>query len=118
MKTANVQQSVLPVVSSADNHQAIQNGAISSNQSAAAHNLPILSTVKNLPGYFRSAGLTEAAIRGHIFKAEDRIDSKGRKIPGNGLAATGAIIHRGRKRLLDVPKYGEWLAGRDEGSTK
>ena len=80
-------------------------------QNQASPILPILSTVKNLPSFFPSVGLTEAAIRGQIFKAEDRFDSKGRKIPGNGLAESGAIINCGRKKLLDVVRYGSWLAG-------
>ena len=80
-----------------------------------ANNLPKISTVKNLPGFFPHAGLTTSAVHGHIFKAADRFDSKGRKIPGNGLAATGAIIRRGRKVLIDVPKYGAWLSGNAEG---
>lgn len=71
---------------------------------------PKLSTVKNLPSCFPLLGLTTAAIHGHIFKAQDRFDSKGRKIPGNGLAKTGAIIRRGRKVLIDVDRYGGWLA--------
>ena len=69
-----------------------------------------LSTIKNLPSCFPLLGLTQAAIYGHIFKSQDRFDSKGRKIPGNGLAATGAIIRRGRKVLIDVDKYGAWLS--------
>lgn len=85
------------------------------NQLVAAHNLPTLSTVKNLPSFFPSAGLTQAAIRGHIFKAQDRFDSKGRKIPGNGLAKSGAIIFLGRKRLIDVNKYGAWLTSVNAG---
>ncbi len=64
---------------------------------AATSNLPNLATVKNLPSCFPLLGLTAAAIHGQIFKSQDRFDSKGRKIPGNGLAATGAIIRRGRK---------------------
>ncbi len=80
-------------------------------QSVAAYNLPILSTVKNLPEFFPALELTQAAIQGQIFKAQDRFDSKGRRIPGNGLAETGAIIRRGRKVLIDVEKYGRWLAG-------
>ena len=83
---------------------------------AVSNTLPTLSTVKNLPGCFPLLGLTPAAIHGHIFKAADRFDSKGRKIPGNGLAATGAIIRRGRKVLIDVPKYGAWLSGNVEGA--
>ncbi len=81
-----------------------------SSQLVAAHN-PQLSTVKNLPSQFPLLDLTPAAIQGHIFKAQDRFDSKGRKIAGNGLAATGAIIRRGRKVLIDVDKYAAWLAG-------
>ena len=70
-----------------------------------------LSNVKNLPGCFPLLGLTTAAIQGHIFKAFDRKDKKGRNIPGNGLGETGAIIRRGRKVPIDVDKYGTWLAG-------
>jgi len=70
-----------------------------------------LSTVKNLPSCFPLLGLTAAAIHGHIFKAFDRKDCKGREIQGNGLGATGAIIRRGRKVLIDVDKYEAWLAG-------
>lgn len=72
--------------------------------------LPNLASVKNLPSCFPLLGLTTAAIHGHIFKSQDRFDSKGRKIVGNGLAATGAIIRRGRKVLIDVDKYAAWLA--------
>lgn len=79
-------------------------------------NLPQLSTVKNLPGCFPLLDLTTAAIHGHIFKSQDRLDSKGRKIPGNGLDATGAVIRRGRKVLIDVDKYAAWLsAGSQKG---
>ena len=78
---------------------------------AATNTLPTLSTVKNLPGFYPAVGLTIAAVHGQIFKAQDRFDSKGRKIPGNGLAASGAIIRRGRKVLIDVEKYGAWLSG-------
>jgi len=69
------------------------------------------ATVKTLPSCFPLLGLTPAAIHGHIFKAQDRFDSKGRKIPGNGLALTGAIIRRGRKVLIDVDRYAAWLSG-------
>lgn len=77
--------------------------------------LPRLSVVKNLPSQFPLANLTVSAIHSHIFKSQDRYDSRGRKIPGNGLAACGAIIRRGRKVLIDVDKYGAWLAS-GEGS--
>ena len=72
---------------------------------AVTNTLPKLATVKNLPNCFPLLGLTTAAIHGQIFKSADRIDSKGRKILGNGLAATGAIIRRGRKVLTNVSKF-------------
>lgn len=81
------------------------------SQLAASHGLRRLSSVKNLPSCFPLLGLTPAAIHGHIFKAQDRYDSKGRKILGNGLADTGAIIRLGRKVLIDVDLYSKWLAG-------
>lgn len=77
--------------------------------------LPKLATVKTLPSCFPLLELTVPAIHGQIFKAQDRFDSKGRKIPGNGLAAAGAIIRRGRKVLIDVDRYGAWLAGSKAG---
>lgn len=80
-------------------------------QLVTANNLPKLSTVKNLSSCFPLLDLTTAAIHGHIFKSDDRIDSKGRTIAGNGLAASGAIIRRGRKILIDVDKYAAWLCG-------
>ena len=78
---------------------------------AATSTLPKLATVKTLPSCFPLLGLTAAAIHGHIFKSQDRFDSKGRKIAGNGLGASGAIIRRGRKVLIDVDRYGAWLVG-------
>lgn len=86
-----------------------------SESQAASATLPRLSTVNNLPSQFPLAKLTPAAIHGHIFKAQDRFDSKGRKIAGNGLAASGAIIRRGRKVLIDVDKYAAWLSGAEGG---
>ena len=85
---------------------------------AVVSTLPKLATVKTLPSCFPLLELTAAAIHGHIFKSEDRLDSKGRKIPGNGLAQYGAIIRRGRKVLIDVDRYGAWLAGGDAGGAR
>lgn len=82
---------------------------------AASATLPRLSTVNNLPSQFPLLKLTVPAIHGQIFKSQDRFDSKGRKIPGNGLAASGAIIRRGRKVLIDVDRYGAWLSGSSAG---
>lgn len=71
----------------------------------------MLATINNTAQHFAAAGLTAAAIRAHIFKAADRINSRGERIPGNGLAESGAIIRVGRKILIDIDKYSHWLAG-------
>lgn len=73
---------------------------------------PWLATVPVLASVYADAGKTPGAIRMDIFKAGDRINSRGEKIEGNGLAAYGAIVRRGRRVLIDVHRYGNWLAGR------
>ena len=70
-------------------------------------------TVDVLASIYADAGKTPSAIRADIFKAEDRRNSRGDRITGNGLAAHGAVIRRGRKVLLDVHRYGNWLAGKE-----
>ena len=72
--------------------------------------LPRLVTVERAAEIFAEAGETVGAIRAKIFKADDRFNSRGEKIAGNGLAASGAIIRRGRKILIDVDRYAAWLA--------
>jgi hypothetical protein len=74
--------------------------------------LPRLATVEKTAEVFADAGETTAAIRANVFKAADRFNSRGEKIHGNGLAAAGAVIRRGRKVLIDLDRYGAWLAGR------
>ena len=73
---------------------------------------PWLATVPVLASVYEDAGETPGGIRMNIFKAEDRLNSRGEKIEGNGLAKYGAIVRRGRKVLIDVNRYGAWLAGR------
>lgn len=93
-----------------------QSATTSSPQAARAptgSSLPWLVTVDVLAGIYTDAGKTPSAIRSDIFKAEDRLNSRGQRIAGNGLAAHRAVIRRGRKVLIDVHAYGRWLAGRD-----
>lgn len=70
-----------------------------------------LATVANAAKAFADAGQTPLAIRANIFKSDDRLNSRGEAIRGNGLAATGAVIRRGRRVLIDLDRYGAWLAG-------
>lgn len=49
-----------------------------------------------------------ATLRDLIFRSEPRHTAKG-KIPGNGLLEAGAILRCGRKVLIDVPRFFQWL---------
>jgi hypothetical protein len=73
---------------------------------------PWLATVPVLASIYADAGKTPGAIRMDVFKADDRLNSRGETLKGNGLAEHGAIVRRGRKVLIDVHRYGNWLAGR------
>lgn len=84
----------------------------STPNAATAAVTPWLATVPVLASIYADAGKTPGAIRMDVFKADDRINSRGDTIKGNGLAEHGAIIRRGRKVLIDVNPYGDWLAGR------
>ncbi|MDR3413290.1 MAG: hypothetical protein P4L87_20445 [Formivibrio sp.] len=74
---------------------------------------PRLATIPKAAEIFANAGETPSAIRANIFKSADRYNSRGETIAGNGLAATGAIIRRGRKVLIDIDRYGAWLSGNE-----
>ena len=81
------------------------------SEQIATQGLPRLATVERAAEVFADAGETPAAIRANVFKSADRFNSRGEKIHGNGLAAAGAIVRRGRKVLIDLDRYGAWLAG-------
>jgi hypothetical protein len=76
-----------------------------------AKSTPNLATVEIAARHFANAGQTPGAIRCNVFKADSRLNSRGETIQGNGLAAYGAIIRRGRRVLIDLDRYGAWLAG-------
>jgi hypothetical protein len=109
-KAGLTQEGLAMRLSHASNPAAAAAPAISGSAIPAT---PWLVTIKIAAEIFADADETESAIRANVFKAEDRLNSRGERIAGNGLAAHGAIIRRGRKVLLDVNRYGNWLAGRD-----
>jgi hypothetical protein len=45
-----------------------------------------------------------------ILNSADRMNSRGERIPGNGLAEAGAIIRLGRRVLIDEQAFFLWLA--------
>lgn len=71
-----------------------------------------MATIAVAAQYYADAGKTEPAIRADVFKAADRVNSRGETIRGNGLAEHGAVVRRGRRVLINIPAYGRWLAGR------
>jgi hypothetical protein len=50
---------------------------------------------------------TQAAMRALILNAEDRQNSRGDRIPGNGLDK--AIVRVGRKVLIDEQAFFAWI---------
>jgi hypothetical protein len=54
--------------------------------------------------------ITQPALRNLILNAEDRFNSRGERIPGNGLLAAGAIVRLGRRVYIDEEKFFRWLA--------
>jgi len=58
----------------------------------------------------RRPAWTQAALRNFILNSEDRINSRGERIPGNGLAEAGAIVRVGRRVLIDEGAFFRWIA--------
>lgn len=52
---------------------------------------------------------TPASLRDLIFRANDRQNSRGEIIKGNGLAKSGAVVRIGRKILLDLDGFESWI---------
>lgn len=74
-----------------------------------APTFPRLATVEKTAEFFTDAALTPAAIRALIFRADDRTNSRGDLLPGNGLGRAGAIVRIGRKVLIDLDRFAAWL---------
>lgn len=72
--------------------------------------MPRLTTPNALPKTPGYEWLTTSALRHLIFKAAPRKNSKGIPIPTNGLYECGAVIKIGRKVLLDLDRFDQWVA--------
>ena len=62
----------------------------------------------------RRPARSPAALRSLILNAEGRVNSRGDKIPGNGLAEAGAIIRVGRRVLIDETAFFCWIAAQQK----
>lgn len=58
----------------------------------------------------RRPAWTPAALRNLILNSVDRQNSRGERIPGNGLAKAGAILRVGRRVLIDEAAFFRWIA--------
>jgi len=58
----------------------------------------------------RRPAWTPAALRNLILNAQDRLNSRGETIHGNGLVEAGAILRLGRKVLIDEAAFFRWIA--------
>lgn len=62
----------------------------------------------------RRPAWTKPALRNLILNARDRVSSRGERVPGNGLAAAGAIIRVGRRVLIDEEAFFRWIAAQQK----
>ena len=58
----------------------------------------------------RRPAWTQAALRNLVLNSADRLNSRGERIPGNGLEAAGAVIRVGRRVLIDEGAFFRWVA--------
>ncbi len=66
----------------------------------------------------RRPAWTEAALRNLLLNARDRLNSRGERIKGNGLAEAGAIVRVGRRVLIDENAFFRWLAAQQSGARR
>jgi len=57
---------------------------------------------------------TEAGWRDLRFKAADRTNSRGERIPGNGTAAAGVWVQIGRKIIVDLAAYDRYMESKKQ----
>ncbi len=58
----------------------------------------------------RRPAWSQPAMRNLILNADDRLNSRGERIPGNGLVEAGAILRVGRRVLIDEAAFFRWIA--------
>lgn len=67
-------------------------------------------TIKKLAGQLPYSDLfTESAFRNLVNDAEARINSRGDRIPGNGLLECGAVFRVGRRVFVNLDALDSWL---------
>jgi hypothetical protein len=83
------------------------------NPAAPAANprfLTIIQAAKVRPAF------SPASLRDIKFKSQDRANSRGEHIAGNGAAAYGVFIQVGRKVLVDIDAFDAWVLSHREAA--
>ncbi len=62
----------------------------------------------------RCPAWSQAALRSLVLNSRDRLNSRGERIPGNGLDEAGAIIRVGRRVLLSEGRFFSWIAAEQQ----
>lgn len=73
-----------------------------------------LRTVKQVVADPDYAWLSASALRHMIFNAKPRWNSKGEACFGNGMVEAGCLIRVGRRVLIDLDAFDEWLGSQRE----
>ncbi|QQG36703.1 MAG: hypothetical protein HYS17_02710 [Micavibrio aeruginosavorus] len=73
-----------------------------------------LMTIKNVVQQPEYSWLTEAVLRRLIFNSKPQYSASGKVVAGNGLAEYGAIIRIGKKILIDLDAFDQWIASKRE----
>ena len=66
----------------------------------------------------RRPAWSQPALRNLILNSADRRNSRGERIPGNGLAEVGAIVRVGRRVLIDEGAFFRWVASQQKQQRK
>lgn len=82
----------------------MNNGNTPSSKQTHLRLAPI-SVIAQMPEYKEC--FTVSSLRHLVFQAEDRVTSKGEAISGVGLGS--AIIRIGRKVLIDLDVFDQWI---------
>jgi hypothetical protein len=71
-----------------------------------------LSTVEQFSKIYPA--WSQPSLRNLILNSSDRLNSRGERIPGNGLAESVAIIRVGRRVLIDEQAFFKWIAAQQK----
>lgn len=78
--------------------------------------IPRLFTVEQFAD--RHPAFPQSAVRNHILNAADRVNSRGQRIPGNGLAEAGGIVRLGRRLYIDERAFFKWLSDQQRATRR